>query len=72
MTDALISDAFTVGDIAKALSAPVPTVRYAIERARIEPIARIGITRLFNRDAVEAVRRELQTIRSRTAGATAA
>jgi len=41
---------YTTGDIARRLGVSRSAVSYAIDRARIEPVHRAGIVRLFSVD----------------------
>ncbi len=59
----------TIGVLAEELSAPIEKVRYVLAtRPHIKPVALAGIVRLYNREAIEAVRTELEIIYHRTNG----
>ena len=49
-------DILTVGDIAKELGVDRDAVGYAIRKAKVEPLGRAGIVRLFPGSAVETVK----------------
>jgi len=56
----------TIGKLAEELGVPIERVRYILAtRPHIKPIARAGLTRLYNRNGLEAIRRELQAIAER-------
>ena len=56
----------TVGKIARDLGVPVSRVSYILQSRQIPCSAKAGIYRLFDRDAVLAVRRELADIDARS------
>ncbi len=53
----------TVSDIVKETRSDRARVGYAIERARIEPTARVGTIRLFTVEQAEEIKRILMSIR---------
>lgn len=54
----------TAGIIADELGEPLPRVLYVLRKRSqdIKPIGRAGVLRLYDRNAVEMVRNELQAI----------
>ena len=66
---ATIPRLLTSGVLAEELGAPLERVRYVLAtRPHIKPVARAGMSRLYNRDAIEAVRSELAAIDRRANG----
>ena len=58
----------TVGRLADELHETQPRVRYVLStRSHIQPVARAGILRLYDRKAVAMVRHELNAIDARRA-----
>ena len=57
----------TPGVIANELGVPLSRVLYVLQKRNhtIRPIGRAGVLRLYGRDAVEAVRKELQAMQER-------
>jgi hypothetical protein len=57
----------TPGVIAEELDAPLNRVLYVLQKRShvIKPIGRAGVLRLYDRDAVEAVREELRAMDER-------
>jgi hypothetical protein len=56
----------TPGRIAAELAVPLPRVLYVLRtRPHIEPAARAGVIRLYDRQAVAQVRHELNAIAAR-------
>ncbi len=63
---------YTSGDIARMLSAKPVTVQHILHsRSHIKPQQRLGITRLYDWDAVKLVEAELTKMRTSTRPATA-
>ena len=59
----------TAGRIASSLGVPLPRVlRVLATRPHIKPAARAGILRLYRHDAIELVRRELESMEARRMG----
>jgi hypothetical protein len=59
----------TPGRIAERLGAPLPKVLYILStRPHIQPSARAGCLRLFDRHAIAQVRHELNAIAARRGG----
>lgn len=46
----------TLGDIARAVDAPISQVRYVLTRDRIDAVGRAGIVRVFSEDVIDRVR----------------
>ena len=60
----------TAGRIALAAGASLPQVLYVLRtRQHIQPVARAGILRLYDRNALAAVRHEINAIAARRSGA---
>lgn len=57
----------TTGQIAKRYSAPRYRIEYIIESRGIEPVRRIGIVRMFGRDAQRRIKDALDAINARNA-----
>ena len=56
----------TSGKLAEELNAPVDRVRRVLAtRPHIKPVARAGLTRLYTKEAMEAVRAELEAMAAR-------
>ncbi|TWT35868.1 hypothetical protein KOR34_07640 [Posidoniimonas corsicana] len=53
---------YTVGDIAAELGEPVHRVQHVLKTRQIKPLRRAGNLRVFNEEAKERVRCELQLI----------
>ena len=53
----------TVGDIAQRLKVDRDKVSYAVRKANIEPVGRAGIVRLFSGNAVEMVKKFIDSKR---------
>ncbi len=60
-----ISDAKTVGQIARDLGEPEHRVKHVVNSRRIEPLGRVGIIRLYGPAAVDRVRQALRDIDAR-------
>lgn len=54
----------TTGQIARRLGAPRYRIEYIIESRGIEPVRRVGITRLFNRDSQALIEAALKDIKA--------
>jgi hypothetical protein len=52
----------TIGDIAQTVGRPIHQVNYVIKTRRIPSCGRAGTTRVFDVQAVERIRAELQRI----------
>lgn len=52
----------TLGQIADRLQAPVYRVKYAVEQYRITPIARVGILRVWDENALPRIESALKRI----------
>ena len=59
------TDFVTTGEIATTLGRSVYQVRYAVDSRGIRPVGRAGLVRVFDRSAVEAVRKALHEIDER-------
>ena len=57
----------TTGQIAKRHGVPRYQIEYIIESRGIEPVRRIGIVRLFSRDAQARIKDALDVINARKA-----
>ena len=55
----------TVGDVARALEEPQPRVNYALAKACIQPVGRVGILRMFSVDQLPEIREAIDSIRVR-------
>jgi len=53
----------TVSDIARELKSDRDKVSYAVRKAKIEPVGRAGLVRLFPLDSISIVRNFLKTKR---------
>ncbi len=62
-----IREELTTGQIARRYSAPRYRIEYIIESRGIEPVRRIGIVRLFGRDAQGRIKDALDAINARNA-----
>lgn len=66
MRTSLVPSLLTPGRIAERLRVPLPRVLYVLStRPHIQPSARAGCLRLFDRRAVAQVRHELNAIAAR-------
>lgn len=64
---------YTPGDISRLLDQPISRINYIIESRGIEPIARVGVIRLFteqSRQMIAAELAKLEAKRSKAAVAT--
>lgn len=56
---------FTTGQIAERFGSPRYRIEYIINSRRIEPVRRLGITRLFDHTAITQIEAALREIRAR-------
>lgn len=58
----------TLGQIAKQLDVPTHRVKYAIDMAKIEPLMRVGILRVWPSNVIDRVKTELERISANHGG----
>ena len=51
-----LTHGLSIGDIAKTLGQDRERIRYLVLRDRIEPLCRVGRTRVFSESALESIR----------------
>jgi hypothetical protein len=62
MTDMTL---YTITQIADSLGEPPQRVKYIVSKYRLKPVQRVGIIRLFDERAIEAIRQGLYGIQIR-------